>query len=428
MRAVTPENRDNLWTRTDVASTNEKPGAHANGGMKGSILGLNTGSSSVKFALFDAADYLTATVRGEIENLDSTPHMTARDVAGKVLAEKHLPEGFDLSLHAVLDFADQNLGRGGLAAVGHRVVHGGVDHVEPEMITPALLAALEALTPLDPLHMPLNLAAMRAVAAGRPALRQVACYDTAFHHTMPLVAQGLALPRSLAAQGVRRYGFHGLSYEYIAGRLTHQSQAFAPGRVIVAHLGSGASLCALKGGKSVDTTMGFSALDGLVIATRCGLLDPGVILHLGRQGHSFADIEGMLYHRSGLLGVSAISGDVRVLLASDSPHAREALELFTYRVATEAGALISALGGLDGLIFTAGIGENAPGIRLAICERLAWFGLRLDDAANAANADRISSPDSTIEIRVIPTDEEAMIAHHTRATIMAADTTQERRS
>jgi acetate kinase len=396
--------------------------------MSGSILSLNTGSSSVKFALFDTADHLTATVRGEIENLGSTPHMTARDMAGKVLAEKHLPQGFDLALHAVLEFADHHLGRGGLIAVGHRVVHGGEDHVVPEFITPALLAALGALTPLDPLHMPVNLAAMRAVAAARPALRQVACYDTAFHHTMPAVAQRLALPRSIAAQGMRRYGFHGLSYEYIAGRLAHLSPALAHGRVIVAHLGSGASLCAVKDGKSIDTTMGFSALDGLVMATRCGLLDPGVILNLGRQGHSFADIEDMLYHHSGLLGVSGISGDVRVLLASDNPHAREAIELFSYRIATEAGALTSALGGLDGLIFTAGIGENAPAIRSAVCERLAWLGLRLDDAANAANADCISTPGSAIDVRVIPTDEEAMIAHHAQAAINRTGTGQPPRS
>jgi acetate kinase len=394
--------------------------------MKGSILSLNAGSSSMKFALFNAAGPLTETVRGEIEDLDSTPHMTARDAAGTVLAEKRLSSGSDLALHTLLDFADNHLGRGGLAAVGHRIVHGGADHTVPELITPVLLTALKALTPLDPLHMADNLAPISAVAAARPALMQVACFDTAFHHTMPSVAKGFALPRAITAQGVRRYGFHGLSYEYIAGRLAQLSPALARGRVIVAHLGSGASLCALKAGKSIETTMGFSALDGLVMATRCGLLDAGVILNLGRQGYSFADIETMLYHHSGLLGVSGISGDVRVLLASDDPHAREALELFTYRVAAEAGALTSALGGLDGLIFTAGIGENAPAIRSAVCERLAWLGLRLDDAANAANAARISTPGSAIEVRVIPTDEEAMIAHHTRATIMAPGTTRER--
>ena len=381
--------------------------------MNGSILSLNAGSSSVKFALFETAGPLTAMVRGEIEDLDSTPHMTARDAAGTVLVEKRLPAGFDRSVHALMDFTDHHLGRHSLTAVGHRIVHGGADHTIPELITPALLTALEALAPLDPLHMPDNLAPIRAVAAARPAVMQVACFDTAFHHTMPAVAKSFALPAAISAQGVRRYGFHGLSYEYIAGRLAHLSPALARGRVMVAHLGSGASLCAMKGGTSIDTTMGFSALDGLVMATRCGLLDAGVILYLGRQGHSFADIEEMLYQHSGLLGVSGISGDVRVLLASDVPHAREAIELFTYRIASEAGALISALGGLDGLVFTAGIGENAPSIRSAICERLTWLGLRLDDAANAAGADRISTADSAVEVRVIPTDEEAMIAQHT---------------
>jgi acetate kinase len=386
--------------------------------MAGSILTLNAGSSSVKFALFDIAAGLKATVRGEIEDLDATPHLIARDGGGAVLADKHWPAGatppFNEILDALLAFADAHLGRAGLAAVGHRVVHGGVDHIKPEIVTPALLKALDALTPLDPLHMPDNLAPMRALAAARPALPQVACFDTAFHHTLPPVAARFALPRAVSDAGVRRYGFHGLSYEYIADCLKQQFPALARGRVIAAHLGSGASLCALQDGHSVATTTGFSALDGLVMATRCGSLDPGVILYLGRQGHSFADVEEMLYRRSGLLGVSGISGDVRVLLASDDPHAREAIELFTYRIAGEAGALVSALGGLDGLVFTAGIGEHAPVIRAAVCARLAWLGLRLDSAANAANAARISTPDSSIDVRVIATDEEAMIAHHTQ--------------
>jgi acetate kinase len=299
-------------------------------------------------------------------------------------------------------------------------VHGGADHIAPELITPALLTALEALTPLDPLHMPDNLAPMRAVAAARPGLKQVACFDTAFHHTIPPLAARFALPRAISDSGVRRYGFHGLSYEFIAGRLAQQAPALAAGRVIAAHLGSGASLCALRGGVSIETTTGFSALDGLVMATRCGLLDPGVILYLGRQGHSFGDIEDMLYHRSGLLGVSGLSGDVRVLLASDDPHAREAIAMFAYRIATETGALVSALGGLDGLIFTAGIGEHAPAIRSAVCGRLGWLGLRLDEPANAADADCISAADSRIDVRVIATDEEAMIAHHTRTVAQIA--------
>ncbi len=392
--------------------------------MTGSILTLNAGSSSVKFALFDTAATRKATIRGEIENLEAAPHFFARDSAGKILIERQWPNGttekFAVLLEALLSFVDAHLGTDGLAAVGHRVVHGGADHIAPERVTPALLAALEALTPLDPLHMPDNLAPIRAVAAARPKLPQIACFDTAFHHTLPPVARMFALPRAITEAGVRRYGFHGLSYEYISGCLARDIPALARGRVVVAHLGSGASLCALSGGKSIATTTGFSALDGLVMATRCGRLDPGIILYLGRQGHGFSDIEDMLYRRSGLLGVSGISGDVRVLLASEDARAREALELFSYRIACETGALVSALGGLDGLVFTAGIGEHAPAIRAAVCGRLAWLGLRLDDHANATGAARISAPDSTIDVRVIATDEEAMIAHHTRTMITRA--------
>lgn len=395
--------------------------------MKGSILTLNAGSSSLKFALFNREG--VATVRGEIESLDEAPHLLARDTAGVVLADRHWPAGNTQSfadlLGTLLDFTAAHLGEDGLAAVGHRVVHGGADHVAPELVTPALLATLTALTPLDPLHMPNNLAPMRALAAIRPTLPQIACFDTAFHHTLPPVAVRFALPCSLAAAGVRRYGFHGLSYEYIAGCLLQLSPALARGRVIAAHLGSGASLCALKDRRSIETTTGFSALDGLVMATRCGHLDPGVILYLGRQGKSFADIEDMLYCQSGLLGVSGISGDIRVLLASGDPRARDAIELFTYRIATEAGALVSALGGLDGLVFTAGIGEHAPAIRAAVCDRLAWFGLRLDTAANEAGAVRISAANSAVEVFVIPANEEAMIARHAMAVVRRSATPQE---
>jgi acetate kinase len=389
--------------------------------VKGTILSLNAGSSSLKFALFKSGPAMKATVRGEIEDLDSTPHFVARETEGAVLADNVLPQGFDSALHTLLSFAESRLARDGQVAVGHRVVHGGADHIAPELITPALLTALEALTPLDPLHMPANLAAMRAIAAARPGLKQVACFDTAFHHTVPPVAARFALPRAITDAGLRRYGFHGLSYEFIAGRLAQQAPKLAAGRVIAAHLGSGASLCALKDGISIATTMGFSPLDGLVMATRCGLLDPGAILYLGRQGHGFDDIEDMLYHRSGLLGVSGISGDVRVLLASDDPHASEALNLFAYRIATETGGLVSALGGLDGLVFTAGIGEHSPAIRSAVCGRLGWLGLRLDEAANAAGADRISAVDSSIDVRVISTDEEAMIAQHTWTILQNAE-------
>jgi acetate kinase len=389
--------------------------------MTGSILTLNAGSSSLKFALFNAVGEMQATVRGELEQKGDDAHFVARDASGHVLADKSWPLDGGASLPnglgRVLDFMEAHLGDTALIAVGHRVVHGGSHHTAPEAVTPALIAALEALTPLDPLHMPANLAPMRSVAAARPSLKQVACFDTAFHHDMPSVASRFALPRALEAEGVRRYGFHGLSYEYIAGRLAKQSPVLAKGRVIAAHLGSGASLCAMHDGRSIDTTTGFSALDGLMMATRCGILDPGVILYLGRQGHSFADIEDMLYRRSGLLGVSGLSADIRVLLASDNPHAAEAIELFTYRIAAQTGAMVSALGGLDGLVFTAGIGEHAPAIRAAICGRLAWLGIQIDADANESNAARISTPNSKIDVRVIATDEEAMIAQHTRTVI-----------
>lgn len=393
---------------------------------RGTILTLNAGSSSLRFALFEDGRPGAALARGQVESLDAEPHLLAHDAAGAVLAERRWPAATPFAdvLATLLEVAEAHPGADGLAAVGHRIVHGGADHVAPSLVTPALLALLEALTPLDPLHMPHNLAPIRAIAAERPALPQVACFDTAFHHTLPAVARRFALPRALETAGVRRYGFHGLSYEYIADELARRAPVLARGRVVVAHLGAGASLCALQEGRSIATTTGFSALDGLVMATRCGNLDPGVIFYLGQQGRSFAEIEEMLYRSSGLLGVSGISGDMRVLLASADPRAREAIELFTYRIALEAGAMASALGGLDGLVFTAGIGEHAPPVRAAVCARLAWLGLDLDPAANAAGgggikAGRISAPGSRVEVHVIATDEEAMIARHTQAMLAA---------
>jgi acetate kinase len=399
--------------------------------MNGSILTLNAGSSSLKFALFDNEPLLAETMRGEIENLGEAPHFRARGPTGILLTEKRWPadpkESFADALGTLLAFAEAHLDRGGLAAVGHRVVHGGAEYIAPALVTPALLKALEALTPLDPLHMPHNLSPMHIIAAARPARAQVACFDTAFHHTLPPIAREFALPRTITAAGVRRYGFHGLSYEYVADRLKRQDPDLASGKVIVAHLGAGASMCAMHDGISIATTMGFSALDGLVMATRCGRLDPGVLLYLGAQGHSFRDIEEMLYRCSGLLGVSGISGDVRTLLASDNRRAKEAIELFTYQIAIEVGGLVSALGGLDGLIFTAGIGENAPAIRAAVCDRLAWFGLRLDASANSANADCISSPNSSVKVHVMATNEEAMIAQHTRTVHQAIPTEMDKK-
>jgi acetate kinase len=357
------------------------------------ILTINAGSSSLKFALFDR-ESLAEVTRGEIEAPATAP-------------------SFSDSLKKLLDFAAAHLNGGKLSAVGHRVVLGGASHIAPSRVTPALLADLDRLTPMEPLHMPHNLAPMRAIAALQPELTQVACFDTAFHHTLPLVARNFALPRALTEAGVRRYGFHGLSYEYISTRLREDLPILAAGRVVAAHLGAGASLCALRGGVSVDTTTGFSALDGLIMATRSGRIDPGVLLYLGAQGKSFAEIEKILYHECGLLGVSGISGDVRKLLASPDANAAEALDLFTYRTACEIGGLAVPLGGLDGLVFTAGIGEHAPAIRAAVCARLGWMGVVLDPAANAANAGLISAPASRIEVRVIATNEEAMIAKHT---------------
>ncbi len=391
--------------------------------MTGTILTLNAGSSSLKFALFDAAGplALSASMRGEIEDLQAAPYMIARGADGAVIAERHwpaeLPDLFDVVLRALLAFAEALPGARSLAAVGHRVVHGGADHIAPERVTPALMCALHALIPLDPLHMPHCLAPIAAVSAARPDLVQVVCFDTAFHSTMPPVAKHLALPRALSEAGVRRYGFHGLSYDYIAGRLPAVSPRLAQGRVITAHLGAGASLCAMQAGRSIETTMGFSVLDGLMMATRCGSVDAGVLLYLARQGRSVPEIEDMLYRRSGLLGVSGISGDVRVLLASPDVRAAEALDLFSYRIAAAIGALTAALGGLDGIIFTAGIGEHAAPVRAAVCQRLAWLGVVIDAeanevGANEAGAGLISRPDSPIEVRIIPTDEEVIIAHH----------------
>ncbi|MCB8880682.1 acetate/propionate family kinase [Acidisoma cellulosilytica] len=383
----------------------------------GSILTLNAGSSSVKFALFDAGRDLHQSMRGEIESLSSVPHFHAVDDQGRVLIERRWEKADNASyphvIEELLTFIESHLGKGGLAAVGHRIVHGGEAYSAPVKLTPKTIDAIEALTPLDPLHLPLNVAPIRAVAEARPKLTQVACFDTAFHHTIPKVAHSYAIPRELSDKGLRAYGFHGLSYEYIAGQLKELAPDLAVGRVIIAHLGAGASLCALRNGQSIATTMGFSALDGLMMATRSGIIDPGVLLYLGRHGYNFKQIEDLLYHKSGLLGVSGISGDVRDLLASDKPEAREALDLFAYRLAWEIGALISALGGLDGLVFTAGIGEHSAEIRADVCARLAWLGLRLDAWANKAHAGVISLGESAVAVRVIPTNEEAMIAHHT---------------
>ena len=388
--------------------------------MTDAVLALNAGSSSIKFGLFEIGRQ-GPIARGAIEGIGTAPHFIARNGQGAVIGERRWPDAsvdHEALLGGLLEWVDAHLGSDTLIAVGHRVVHGGRDFTGPALLDGEVLEALDLLTPLAPLHQPHSLSPVRAIMAVRPALPQVACFDTAFHHTLPAVATRFALPRAYAAEGVRRYGFHGLSYEYIAGALRRTAPGLAAGRVIVAHLGNGASLCALRDGVSIDTTMGFTALDGLMMGTRCGTIDPGVILYMLQQKRlPAAEIERLLYQRSGLLGVSGISSDMRVLLESRSPEAREAVELFVFRIAREAAALAGSLGGLDGFVFTAGIGEHAAEIRTAVCARLAWLGVAMAPAANTDHSDRISTGDSRVEVRVIPTDEEAMIVCHTLETI-----------
>jgi acetate kinase len=302
---------------------------------------------------------------------------------------------------------------GGVAAVGHRVVHGGSRYEKPTVVTPQVLAELHALTPLAPLHQPHNLAAMEAVSRWLPGVPQVACFDTSFHRTQSRLAGLIPLPEEIQRQGVQRYGFHGLSYEYIASALPKVAPELAGGRVIVAHLGNGASLCAMKGGRSADCTMGFTALDGLCMGTRPGSLDPGAVLYLFQKlGFSVSEVETILYHNSGLLGISGVSSDMRDLLADSQPEARLAVDYFVFRASKEIGALAAVLGGIDGLVFTAGIGENSAEIRRRICESSAWLGLELDAESNAHGGPRISSV-SKVSAWVIPTNEELMIARHT---------------
>ena len=388
------------------------------------ILVLNAGSSSLKFALYAVAD-LAPLCRGDID----AGAGAARVSAAGPLADRWLAGAGalrDASQAGMLDWLLGTLRAGGdavtLQAAGHRVVHGGARHAAPARITPALLTELEGYAPLAPAHQPFNLAGIRALAAAYPDLAQVACFDTAFHRSQPRLAQLFGLPRRLADEGILRYGFHGLSYEYVAGELAAHGVP-AAARVIVAHLGHGASLCALRDGRSVATTMGFSTLDGLLMGQRCGTLDPGVVLHLLRDGrYDLAALERLLNDESGLLGVSELSDDVRVLEASTDPRAHEALELFAYRVARETGSLVAALGGLDALVFTAGIGERSATMRGRIAAACAWCGLALDPGANARGARRISTAASAVAAYVIPTDEEIVIARAARALVAAAGT------
>jgi acetate kinase len=388
--------------------------------MADAILVLNAGSSSLKFSVFLVGERLMPLLRGQLEGLLTEPRFVARDTNGKVLGQRDWAAGTRLGHEGAIEFLfgwgrEGTLTEHRIVAAGHRVVHGGVKFTRPVRIDAVVLGELESLVPLAPLHQPHNLAAIRAVAQHAPQLPQAACFDTSFHRTQPALAQAFALPRPYAEQGVRRYGFHGLSYEYIASVLPDIDARAATGRTIVAHLGNGASLCALKTGQSVATTMGFTAVDGLVMGTRCGALDPGVLLFLMDQhGMDARALEELLYQQSGLLGVSGISSDMRTLLASADPRAAEAIELFVYRIGRELGSLTAALGGLDALVFTGGIGENAAAIRARVCRDAAWLGLELDQEANERGGPRLSRPDSRVAAWVVPTNEELMIAQHTR--------------
>jgi len=392
--------------------------------MADGILTLNAGSSSIKFALFAREDPVPRApeLAGQIDGLGARPHIRAKDARGARLEDVDLPLQREAPHRAALAFlVDWLHGHEGgrrIAAVGHRVVHGATRYSQPLLLDDASIEALRSFVPLAPLHQPHNLAGVEAMRATLPGVAQVACFDTAFHRTQPTLAQLFALPRWVTAEGVRRYGFHGLSYEYIAEILPQHLGAKAEGKVIVAHLGNGASLCAMEGRRSRATSMGFTALDGLMMGTRTGTLDPGVLLYLMDRHHMDARaLERMLYKESGLLGVSGISQDMRELLASREREAREAVDLFCYRLVRETGALAAALGGLDALVFTGGIGEHAAPVRERACRALGWLGLDFDAEANAADAALISRPGSRVAALVLPTNEEWMIARHTAAAV-----------
>ena len=397
--------------------------------MSRALLVINSGSSSVKFATYDVQDdsALRRIANGRIEGIGSEPRLRVWGHDGSALEDRRIGMPADLELghgdafRQLFDWLREHADGRTLLAVGHRVVHGGEIFSRPALVTPDSLAQLESLSALAPLHQPHNLSAIRAIAGLLPDLPQVACFDTEFHATQPWVAQACALPRHITEAGVKRYGFHGLSYEYIASVLPDHLGASSEGRVVVAHLGNGASLCAMQGRKSVASTMGFSALDGLMMGTRCGSLDPGVVLHLIRGlGMTAEAVEKLLYEQSGLLGVSGVSGDMRTVEASDTLEARQAIDLYVHRINQQLGSLAASLGGLDALVFTAGIGENSAMIRRRVCRDAAWIGLGLDEDANQARASGprcISMPGSRVSAWVMPTDEELMIARHTQAVL-----------
>jgi len=387
--------------------------------MTGNILVLNTGSSSIKFSLYAAAEAGPGgkpLCAGAVDGIGHSARFHARGNNGNVLTDKSLGEAktHEAALSVLLQWLEERFTSNHLLAAGHRIVHGGNRFTAPILIDKEVIAALRELIPLAPLHQPHHIAAIEAMGRLHPGLPQIGCFDTAFHNTQPEIATRFALPRELHDEGVRRYGFHGLSYEYIASVLPHYLGAEAArGRIVVAHLGAGASMCAMKDRKSVATTMGFTALDGLPMNRRCGNLDPGVVLYLlTAKNMDAAAVSDLLYNKSGLLGVSGISDDMQTLLAAKDPRAGEAIALFVYRIQRELGSLAAALGGLDALVFTAGIGEHAAGIRHQVLEGAAWLGVELDADANKAGGPRITHPASRVSAFVIPTDEDLMIAQH----------------
>jgi len=388
--------------------------------MDGVVLVLNAGSSSLKFAAFDAASgRLAPRNTGQVEGIGAAPRFTAKDAEGRQVAALSWEGGGAPASHAaalgeIIAWLEGTLQDRKVIAVGHRVVHGGPDFAAPVLVDLGVMAELQELIPLAPLHQPHNLAGIAAAAKRFRGVPQVACFDTAFHRTQPFVADTFGLPVEWHAQGIRRYGFHGLSYEYIARRIAAEDAALGAGRLVVAHLGNGSSLCAMEGGKAQASTMGFTALDGVPMGTRCGQLDPGVVLHMiDTLKMSTAEVTKLLYGGSGLKGLSGVSQDVREIEAAGGEAAERALGYFAYRVRREIAALAAALGGIDALIFTAGIGENARSLRARICEGLGFIGIAVDADRNAANAPEISPDGAPVRVLVRRTDEERMIAEHT---------------
>ena len=382
--------------------------------MSDFIIVFNAGSSSLKFSLFEANN-LALSFHGQVDDIPDSPKLIIKDENNnEILCQEGFKAGHSSAISTLFNWIESHSDGMEIIAAGHRVVHGGRNLSTPEIIDEFILDELKALIPLAPLHQPHNIAVIEAFTELHPDIKQIACFDTAFHHTLSKEAEQFALPRKLTEEGIIRYGFHGLSYQYIASQLPEYMDDKANGRVIVAHLGNGASMCAIKDFRSIATTMGFTALDGLIMGTRCGNIAPGVILYLlEEKGMSSKEITNLLYKESGLKGISGISHDMRDLLQSDAPEAKQAIELFCYQAAKQLAGLITDLGGLDAIVFTAGVGEGSCVIRKNICDRLKWLNIELDETANDANQSKVSSSNSKVAVFVIPTNEEKVIAEQT---------------